>query len=405
MKTKLSQIHETLAQVRKERGLSQGTVAKRLVLDQTTISLYENGHRGIPLDTLDRWFEILGVTVSISIEGYEPAKEPECEQRDLEEFSQLKRRRNYLIAEMRSLMAQRVMQDPELGAADEESGESQFWPYSFHQDHVIGLVESRFDHPSQRYLAVEYTGEEVNVYRFGESMPSTTPGLAFLGEDDFLTTGDTLAHEDFEALKSTIFRKKASSPDGLELINSEGFPVSSLLVIQKNFERFVTVYDEVIGHENYLTMETELLQIEGRLDTLLLDNRLGNSKPNPAFERWIKADEQAVSVPLYSPERIWHWVEEGVSWVDDCDSEVALNLWVDPKIHERYEVLRDENGDRFIGTIGSDRSPAVFKVNPAKPEIVHRVEVNPKDLTYEESKRYDKVVESSRELDELKETE
>lgn len=44
-KTHLATIHETLAQVRRERGISQLAVAEALSLDQTTISLYENGER------------------------------------------------------------------------------------------------------------------------------------------------------------------------------------------------------------------------------------------------------------------------------------------------------------------------------------------------------------------------
>lgn len=70
--------------------------------------------------------------------------------------------------------------------------------------------------------------------------------------------------------------------------------------------------------------------------------------------------------------------------------------------HEEYETLREEDGSRVIGAIGPDKAPAVFKVNPAKPELIHRVEVSLEDLTEEESKRYDKIIESAHELDELR---
>ncbi len=401
---KLSTIHLLLAQVRRERGIQQSVIADALNLDQTAISLYENGRRGVPLPTLERWCEILDVKIEITPQGYEPAKEPDYEKRDLEEFGRLKRRRNYLIAEMRSMMAQRVMGDAFFQESDPESGEGRFWPYSFHDENSIGLVESRTDHPSQRHLAVEYTGEEVNVYRFAHGGPVGTHGIdrAYMTEDDFLTHGAALDPDEMAVMKATVFRSHAGRPDGVELVSDEGFPVRTLLDMQEVHKRFEAVCDEVEGREDYLAMEEELLGIEGHLDELLLDNRLGNGMPNPAFDRWGTEDEQAVSVPLHDAERTWHWIEEGVSWVDDCHEEVDLRLWADPEAHEAYETLCEPDGSRVIGAIGPDKAPAVFKVNPVKPELVHRVEVRLEDLTDEESKRYDRVIESARELDDLR---
>lgn len=318
MKIKLSTIHLALAQARKERGISQEQIARELAVEQAAISLYENGHRGIPLDTLERWAELLDIDITITPKGYEPMNEPDYEQRDLEEWSRLKRRRNALIAEMRSLMAVRVLKTPEFQAVDEESGESRFWAYSFHADHSIGLVESRHDHTSQKHLAVEYTGEEVNVYKFDPEFIAQSGGLdrTYLTEDDFLTLGSNANPEEMDLLKSTIFRENASRPDGVELVNSEGFSIRSLWEMQESYARFSAIYDEVIGCAEYQEMEEELLQIEGFLDDLMIDNRLSNGMLNPTFVRWDDGDTEAVSVPLHEPERTWHWVEEGVSWME-----------------------------------------------------------------------------------------
>ena len=400
---KLSEIHLTFAQVRKERGISQEQIASELAVEQGTVSLYENGRRAIPLETIELWAKLLEVEITITPQGYEPLKEPDCEKRDLEEWGRLKRRRNYLIAELRSMMAVEAMRAPEFQVVDEESGESQFWPYAIHGYRIIGLVQTRYDHPSQRYLAVEYTGEEVNIYRFGSrSSTAGSPRRAYLTEDDFLTLIGNASPEKIEVMKSTIFRAKASSPEGVELVNPEGFPIKSLWEMQESHTRFAAVRNAVVCREDYLTMENELLRIEGRLDELLLDNRLGNGMPNPAFKRWSSEDEQAVSVPLYSAERIWRWTEEGVSWVDDLDCEVGLRLGVDPELHEGYETLLEPNGSRTIGAIGPDKAPAIFKVNPAKPELIHRIEVKLEELTDEESERYDGILESARELSDLR---
>lgn len=318
MDTKLENIHLTLAQVRKEMGLSQAAIAEHLHIDQASVSYYENGKRGLPLEVLCRWCELLGIKITITLPGYEPAKEPDYEQRDLEEWSRLKRRRNTLIAEMRSLMAIRVLQAPEFQMVDEESGESRFWVYSFHADHSIGLVESRYDHTSQKHLAVEYTGEEANVYKFDPEFVAQSESVdrTYLTEDDFLTLGSNASPEEMELLKSTIFRERAGRPDGVELVNPEGFSIRSLWEIQESHARFSAIHDEVIGCAEYQEMEEELLQIEGLLDDLMIDNRLSNGMPNPAFVRWNDEDTAAVSVPLHEPERIWRWVEEGVSWAE-----------------------------------------------------------------------------------------
>lgn len=321
---RLATIHQTLAEVRRERGLSQMDLAEALNVEQAAISMYENGKRGIPLALLDDWLAVLDIGITITPKGHEPVQAPDIVQRELEEFQELKRHRNYCIAEMRSMMARRVMSESAFQDADEESGESRFWAYSFHDENVIGVVESRTDHPHAKHLAVEYTDEEVNVYRLAANGSNKALGRdrAYMTEDDFLRLGAALDYEEMAAAKSTIFRTNAGRPDGVELVSPEGFPVRSLLDMQETLEHFSSIYDEVIGQDDYQKLEEELLCIERRLDEILIDNRLENGMPNPEFARWTEDDEQAVSVPLYSAERIWRWVEEGVSWADDCHQEV-----------------------------------------------------------------------------------
>ena len=300
-------------------------LAAALNVEQAAISMYENGKRGIPLALLDDWFAVLDIEISITPKGHEPLQAPDVVQRELEEFKELKRRRNYYIAEMRSMMARQVMSDPAFQESDVESGENRFWAYSFHDENVIGAVESRTDHPHAKHLAVEYTDEEVNVYRLAANGLDKAFGgdRAYMTEDDFLRNGAVLDYEEMAAAKSTVFRMNAGRPDGVELVNPEGFPVRSLMDMQETLERFSSIYDEVIGRDDYQKLEEELLRIERRLDELLIDNRLENGMPNPEFIRWTEDDEQAVSVPLYSAERIWHWIEEGVSWANDNNGEIG----------------------------------------------------------------------------------
>ena len=102
--------------------------------------------------------------------------------------------------------------------------------------------------------------------------------------------------------------------------------------------------------------------------------------PNSAFRVWDGAEA----------ERTW-------SWVDDFGGETTLRLWVDPAVHEGYETLADDGGNRVIGAVGPEMAPAVFKRNPAKG-MLYRVEVSPDELTEEEAERHCQMVESASEL-------
>lgn len=52
---------ETIAELRRDSGLSQGNVADELGLDQAAISRTEAGQRGISVAELFTWFDVLGV--------------------------------------------------------------------------------------------------------------------------------------------------------------------------------------------------------------------------------------------------------------------------------------------------------------------------------------------------------
>ena len=162
----LSNIHLTLGEIRKERNLSQKDVAEALNVEQATISLYENGKRGIPLELMDQWLRLLEIGVKVTPKGYEPLKPEEDIQNELSGFYDRKKKRNYLVAELRAMMAEKLLWVPAFQKVDEETGEGLFWPYSFYGDESVGLVETRYDHPEQKFMAIEYTRTEVNAYKF-----------------------------------------------------------------------------------------------------------------------------------------------------------------------------------------------------------------------------------------------
>lgn len=323
MKIKLSNIHKTLAEQRKRLGITQQELAEALHVEQTSISNYETGQRRVPIEILDAWFTMLDIEVTIIPKGYEATKDEELMKKDLEEFSAAKRRRNFLIAELRSLMAQRVMGEPFFQKEYDNSGESTFWPFAFHADHRIGIIENRYDHPSQRSIAVAITDEDASIYRFNPDIAQepTAAGRAYMTETDFLNIGSQLSHEELESLKSTLLRISQETPGGTALVNAEGFALGSLLETQASLARFAALCKEISKQEDYCAMEAELLQIDGRLSMLEYDNRLANGMPNPAFRLWTAADQSAIDVPLYSPDRIWEWTEEGASWTDKFDDE------------------------------------------------------------------------------------
>lgn len=323
MKIRLANIHETLAEQRKKLGISQQEVADALHVEQTSISHYETAQRRVPIEILDAWLAMLDIEVTITPKGYEAAKDEELTQKDLEAFLAAKRRRNLLIAELRSMMARRVMQEPFFQREYENSGESAFWPFALHADHRIGLLENRCDHPSQRNLAVVITDEDASVHRLS---PDVAPapvraGRSYMTETDFLTIGSQLGHEELEELKSTLLRTSRETPGGTALVSAEGFALGSLLEMQASLAEFAGLCKEVAEREDYRAMEAELLQVEGRLSMLEYDNRLANGTPNPAFRLWTTADQSAVDVPLYSPDRVWRWAEEGVSWTEEIEYE------------------------------------------------------------------------------------
>ena len=323
MKIKLSNIHETLAEQRKRLGITQQELAEALHVEQTSISNYETGQRRVPIEILDAWFAMLDIEVTIVPKGHETTKDEELMKKDLEEFSAAKRRRNFLIAELRSLMAQRVMGEPFFQKEYDNSGESTFWPFAFHADHRIGIIENRYDHPSQKNIAVAITDEDASVHRLNPDVATepTTTGRAYMTEADFLAIGSQLSHEELESLKSTLLRISRETPGGTALVNAEGFALGSLLETQASLARFAALCEEIAGQEDHRAMEAELMQIDGRLSMLEYDNRLANGTPNPAFRLWTAADQSTVDVPLYSSDRIWKWIEEGVSWTDEVDDE------------------------------------------------------------------------------------
>ena len=65
----LAKIHLLLSEQRRVQGLSQKEIADKLNVEQATISLYENGKRGIPLELLDLWLMLLGIEIKLNTRG------------------------------------------------------------------------------------------------------------------------------------------------------------------------------------------------------------------------------------------------------------------------------------------------------------------------------------------------
>jgi len=410
---KLSDVHILLAQIRKTRDKTQRDIADTLNMEQATVSLYESGKRGIPLPLLDDWLELLEIEVQITPREIMPVKPEEETQSDLDAFEQLKNRRNYLIAELRAMMAEKIAQEEGIGdRLNEETDELKFWPYSFCGDPAVGLVETRYDHPQQKYLAVEYTKNEVNVYRFLDiketynehSDPKwLNADRVYFSEDDFLTIGDIWETEHMEARKVTILRRNESAPDGVEIINPEGFGIRSLLEMQENLMRLIAVIRETERMENYRRMEDELDAIMDKLGNISLNNRLRNGSTNPAFEYWTEKDRDAIDVPLYKKERDWVWIEEGVQWYEEDQEEYVEIRLTDSTIpHEHLHVLCDEDGNRVIGLIGQEQSPAFFKTSASKPDAIYRVKTDIDELNEKEKSDYGALLEATNDLKELR---
>ncbi len=320
---KLSDIHLTLGKIRKGRELSQQDIAEALNVEQATVSMYENGKRGIPFDLLDEWLQLLEIEVKIIPKGFTPIKPVQEIEDDMKKFNELKKKRNYLIAELRTMMAQKVLQVPEFQKIDNETGESVFWPYSYQIDEKIGLVETRYDHPEQKHMAVEYTSNEVNVYKIlsaneAEDRKNDYDRLninrIYFSEEDFLTACSLWEPDDMEMRKITILRKSAMHPDGVEIIDPEGFSIRTLVEMLENHKRFTEAVKELEEDWKYISMEKELDTTGNEMRNIVLNNRLANGTANPEFVFWNSEDIDAIEVPLAETPQSWKWIEEGVKW-------------------------------------------------------------------------------------------
>lgn len=363
---KLSEIHTLLSEIRKERNLAQRDVAMSLNVEQATISLYENGKRGIPLDLLDAWLQLLEIEIKATPQSLMPVNRAEDIENDLHAFQELKRKRNYRIAEIRALTAEKLLQVPKFKKTDIESGECLFWAYSFPLDEHAGLVETRYDHPEQKHLAVEYTSEEVNVYKFlpvyqtedAQHEPAwhDTKRIYF-SEDEFLTFGGEWETNRMEEHKITILRKNTDHPDGVEIIAPEGFPIRALLDMVENYTLFSKAMKELYLDWQPIKMKHELDSIRKELTNIMIHNRLQNGTVNPDFVLWSETDVEAINVPLWADHRNWTWIEKGVAWVEDFGvaDDVLLSEDVDQTEHHEH----------MDGLSGIDQKPTILVNNRA----------------------------------------
>lgn len=404
---KLANIYMTLSEVRKNRELAQTDIAEALNVEQATVSLYENGKRGIPLDLLDDWLKMLEIEVTITPKEYESVKRPEDIKNELITFNQLKKRRNYLIAELRSLMAESIAKVPELQGVGEDE-EPRFWPFSFFTDTQVGVVETRYDHPEQKFLAVEYTANEVNLYKF---LPSEGKGQskedggwiggnkAYLSEDEFLALGWQWNQDRMDNHKITILRRNKSLPEGIEVVDPSGFSLRTLLEIQANYNLFAFAVEETEHSETYMRLDLELDVVHKKMLDITLNNRLKNGALDPVFDFWTEQDKEAIDIPLWGETRSWEWVEEGMKWTDDLEEVGEIHVLDNSIPHDHFHIHRHENGNRIIGLIGLEQKPAVFKSNVKRPDMVYRVCVEEEELNEQECTDYQALLNATKELD------
>jgi len=372
--------------------------------------MYENGKRGIPLDILDAWLKLLEIEVKITPKEYEPVKSAEDIKNELIEFNRLKKRRNFLIAELRAQMAETIANVPGLQGVG-ENDEPKFWPYSFFTDTQVGVVETRYDHPEQKFLAVEYTPDEVNIYKFlpgedGYEGPREREWIggnkAYLSEDDFLTLGWQWDQESMDNHKITVLRRNKSLPDGIEIVEPSGFSLRTLLEMQENHSLFASAAEETQQAETYKRLDLELDNVDRKMLDITLNNRLNNGSLDPVFEFWTEQDKEAIDIPLWGKERTWEWVEEGMKWTDDLQESGEIQVMDDSIQHEYLYTHRNENGNRIIGLIGLEQKPAVFKSNVKRPDVVYRVAVEEEELNQQELEDYLAVLGATKELEELR---
>ena len=68
----MSAFSETLARLRRERGLTQAELASRLGISKSSVSMYERGRREPELDLLQAMADLFGVGVSTLLGRSEP---------------------------------------------------------------------------------------------------------------------------------------------------------------------------------------------------------------------------------------------------------------------------------------------------------------------------------------------
>ena len=60
----MSAFSDTLARLRRERGLTQAELAARLGISKSAVSMYERGNREPELDLLEKMADVFGVSVN-----------------------------------------------------------------------------------------------------------------------------------------------------------------------------------------------------------------------------------------------------------------------------------------------------------------------------------------------------
>jgi len=96
--------------------------------------------------------------------------------------------------------------------------------------------------------------------------------------------------------------------------------------MQENYIRLAAVIEEVQNNPLYKKMAVELDAIVKEMVNLSMTNRFENGSANPDFIFWTETDHSAVDVPLWSTQRIWSWIVEGVEWTEDTQNSQESRL-------------------------------------------------------------------------------
>lgn len=330
MKPTLSNIHLTLQKVRKEKNISQLEMANFLNIEQASVSMYENGKRGIPLDVLEKWADVLEIELAVNPKGFEPS-EPESDvDRDWLLFEELKKQRDNLAEKLRERFAEALQSYTfDVGdgrrIAEEKDMGLYFGPYS----HNVSLICELTNENGEK-TAVFFN--EMGIYTFYDEAESR------------YVTPDELPHlhrwgaELIEDRFMSIIREDEGSY--YVSAGAEQFSLALLFWISLWHEGYKKVFDELNNHdENYMVLLEAHTSLSKSIKAISERNRLTNGEKNPRFVAFDPVDEAVILYPSAPPKPLdeEHETKRGLTSVfdDEGGSSVASGSGSEPPQRKR----------------------------------------------------------------------